>query len=65
MNGRGTLDDQIFQLINYKQLITTDVTDGFKTSLNIDRTDPNEIAVDQLKDGTIAELDHNGNAKPN
>jgi len=55
MNGKGTVDDQIFDLVHFKQLVTTDVTDGFKTSLNITNTDLDELAVDEFanKDGTI------------
>ena len=37
MHGRGTIDDQIFQLLNDKSLVTSDITDGFKTSLNLAR----------------------------
>jgi hypothetical protein len=55
MNGRGTVDDYIFQLVHYKQLVTTDVTDGFKTSLNINKTDLDEVPLEEFanKDGTI------------
>ena len=38
MLGAGTVDDQIFQIINNKALVTTDVIDGFKTSMNIKET---------------------------
>lgn len=55
MNGRGTVDDEIFKLINNKALVTTDVTDGFKTSLNITQTELEELPIDEFanKDGTI------------
>ena len=54
INGRGTVDDQIFSLVNYKQLVTTDVTDGFKTSLDIKQAELEELPIDELaKDGTI------------
>ena len=64
MNGRGTVDDMIFSLVHAKQLITTDVTDGFKTSLNIAVADADELPVDEFKDGTIAERDSSGKIKP-
>ena len=67
MNGRGTVDDQIFEIVHFKQLVTTDVTDGFKTSLNISVgvTDVNELPIDDFanKDGTVARTD-SGDKKP-
>lgn len=55
MNGLRTVDDQIFSLLNSKALITTDVTDGFKTSLNINKTELEEVQVEEFanKDGTL------------
>ena len=36
--------------------MTTDVTDGFKTSLNINRIEQEEVPIDEFagKDGTIS-----------
>jgi len=62
MNGRGTVDDYIFQLLNSKSLVTSDVTDGFKTSLNINRTELDEVPIDEFanKDGTIQRSSSSG-----
>ena len=62
MNGRGTVDDQIFELLHNKALVTTDVTDGFRTSLNINKTDLEELPVEEFanKDGTVARTSSNG-----
>lgn len=43
MLGHGTVDDQIFQMINSKAMVTTDVTDGCKTSMNIQEAQVGEI----------------------
>ena len=43
MLGHGTVDDQIFQMINSKAMVTTDVTDGCKTSMNIKEAQFGEI----------------------
>ena len=55
MNGLGTVDDYIFQLLNSKSLVTSDVTDGFKTTLNINKTDLEDLPLHEFanKDGTI------------
>ena len=55
MNGRGTVDDHIFSLLHSKSLITSDVTDGFQKSLNIDIISQKEIPTDEFanKDGTV------------
>jgi len=55
MNGIGTVDDYIFKLLNDKSLVTSDVTDGFKTSLNINKTDLEDLPIEEFanKDGTI------------
>ena len=43
MNGKGTVDDQIYSLLNYKALVTTDVTDGFQRSMDIKNADIEEL----------------------
>ena len=54
MHGIGTIDDQIFQLLNDKSLVTTDITDGFKTSLNLQRQEIDQIQLEDIsKDGTF------------
>ena len=35
LHGRETVDDQIYQLLNEKALITTNITDGLRKSLNL------------------------------
>ena len=42
-------------MLNAKALVTTDVTDGIKTSLNISKTDLEDLQVVEFanKDGTI------------
>jgi len=37
MHGRQTLDDLIFALLNQKSLVTTDITDGRRISLGINK----------------------------
>jgi SWI/SNF-related matrix-associated actin-dependent regulator 1 of chromatin subfamily A len=39
LHGRQTLDDLIFDLINHKSLVTTDITDGRKISLGISKNE--------------------------
>ena len=54
MHGRGTIDDQIFQLLNDKSLVTSDITDGQKASLNLNRQVIDDIKLEELaKDGTV------------
>ena len=54
MHGRGTIDDQIFQLLNDKALVTSDITDGFKATLNLNRQGIDDIQLTELgKDGTV------------
>ena len=55
MNGKGTVDDQIFSLLNYKALVTTDVTDGFQKSMDINKADIEELQqIDFARqDGTL------------
>ena len=66
MNGLRTVDDQIFQLLNSKALITTDVTDGFKKSLNINKTELEEVPVKEFanKDGTLPRSSSDDPDKP-
>lgn len=54
LHGRQTLDDLIFDLLNYKSLVTTDITDGRKVSLGMCKTDMQKIELEEVaKDGTI------------
>lgn len=66
MNGRGTVDDQIFELLHSKALVTTDVTDGFKTSMNINKTDLDDVPLNEFagKDGTIQRSSSETDNKP-
>ena len=66
MNGRGTVDDQIFDLLHSKALVTTDVTDGYKTSMNINKTELDEVPIDEFagKDGTIQRSSSETDNKP-
>jgi hypothetical protein len=45
LHGRQTLDDLIFDLLNYKSLVTTDITDGRKVSLGMCKTDMQKTSM--------------------
>jgi SWI/SNF-related matrix-associated actin-dependent regulator 1 of chromatin subfamily A len=56
LHGRQTLDDLIFDLLNQKSLVTTDITDGRKVSLGISKKEIENIALSEVaKDGTIVD----------
>ena len=44
--------------MNDKSLVTTDITDGFKTSLNLQRQELDQIQIEEIsKDGTFERKD--------
>ena len=44
----------MFDLLNHKSLVTTDITDGRKISLGISKQEKEEIELEEVaKDGTI------------
>ena len=54
LHGRQTLDDLIFDLLNQKSLVTTDITDGRKISLGISKNEVQKLELSEVaKDGTI------------
>ena len=56
MHGRSTLDDLIFDLLNQKSLVTTDITDGRKISLGISKKEIESIELKEIaKDGTVVD----------
>ena len=55
MHGTGTLDDLMMNALQEKSLVTSDIMEGVKESLNIQQADANELPLDEIqKDGTTS-----------
>lgn len=55
MKALDTVDDHIYSMLESKSVVTSGITDGFKTSLNISKTELEELQVEDFanKDGTL------------
>lgn len=54
LHGRNTLDDLMFDLLNSKSLVTTDITDGRKISLGLSKNEMEKLELAEIaKDGTV------------